>query len=378
MSEDRTDRIETRAVHAASRVDPATGAIAPVLVRSSTFQRDEDGSFPRGYQYGRDGNPNRDAFEHAVADLEGGRAGVAFASGNAASTAILQLAAGGHIVTGDEGYMGTRKILQELTEPLGIRYSQVDTSDGQAVSDAIRDDTRLVWIETPANPSLRISDIADLAQRAHARGALLVCDNTFASPVLQRPIEHGADLVMHSATKYLGGHSDLIAGIVISADEGDTLARLRRYQTLGGAVPSPADCWLLQRSLQTLALRVGRATENATALASILVGHPEVLEVMHPSLPSHPGHALASRQMDGPGAMLSFRVRGGRERAIAVVAAARLFVRATSLGGVESLIEHRASIEGEGTPVPDDLIRLSVGIEHVDDLAADLRAAIEH
>ncbi|BCX03289.1 MAG: cystathionine gamma-synthase [Candidatus Roseilinea sp.] len=371
-------KIETLAVHAGREVEPATRAITPSITLSTTFERAADGAFPGGHIYTRNSNPNRDALERALAALEGGAVAVAFASGNAATSAVLQaLAPGDHVIASTETYYGTRAVLTGALRRWGLQADFVDMTDPANVARAMRPATRLVWVETPSNPRLQLTDIAAAAEIAHAGGARLVCDNTFATPILQQPLALGADLVVHSTTKYIGGHSDVLGGCVVARADDDFVQRVRAYQVFGGAAPSPFDCWLLLRSLPTLPYRVRAQSEGALRVAAFLAAHPRVTCVHHPGLPTHPGHALARRQMQGGfGGMLSFQVQGGEAEAMAVAAQVRLITRATSLGGVESLIEHRASVEGPETPTPRDLLRLSVGLEHPDDLIADLAQAL--
>jgi cystathionine gamma-synthase len=371
-------KIETTAVHAGREPDPATGALREPIQLSTTFERAADGSYPQGYFYSRSGNPNRTTLEQAIAALERGSDAVAFASGSAATLAAFTLGVpGGRIVCSSDCYHGTAKQLREILPQWGVRAEFVDTTDLGAIERALEPGASLLWVETPSNPLLRISDLAALAELAHARGALFGCDNTFASPVLQQPFAHGADLVMHSSTKYLGGHSDVLGGIVVVRQAGPVLARLREFQSAGGGVPSPFDCWLLLRSLATLPLRVRAQSANAAAVAGFLESDPRVERVHYPGLESHPGHALAARQMQGGfGAVVSVQVPGGATEALAVVSRVRLFTRATSLGGVESLIEHRASMEGHLSQTPPNLIRMSVGLEHPADLIADLDQAL--
>ena len=372
-------KFETLAVHAGRTPDPATGAVREPIHLSTTFERAPDGSYPHGHTYTRAGNPNRAALERAVAALEaGGVEALAWSSGSAATLAAFELVpAGSRIVCSSDCYHGTAKQLRTLLPARGVTAEFVDTADIEAVARALAQPTAMVWVETPSNPLLRISDLAAIAELAHARGALLACDNTFASPVLQRPFECGADLVMHSTTKYLGGHSDVLGGVLVVREAGVTLERLRDHQATAGAVPSPFDCWMVLRSLPTLPLRVRAQAANALAVARHLVGHPAVSRVHYPGLEDHPGHALAARQMHGGyGSVVSLQVRGGPEAAMAMAGRARVFTRATSLGGVESLIEHRASMEGPLTQTPQDLLRLSIGLEHADDLVADLDAAL--
>lgn len=372
-------KLETLAIHAGRHPDAATGAVAPSPILSTTFARDADGEYPHGHLYSRSGNPGRTALETLLAALERGATAAAFASGSAASLAVFQaLSPGDHVIAPDDVYHGTRTQLRELLARWGLAHSLVDLTDLDAVRAAITPATRLIWAETPSNPLLKICDIAGLAELARAAGATLVVDSTFATPVIQQPLTLGADLVMHSTTKYLGGHSDVLGGALIARNASDPLfGRIRDLQTKGGAVPSPFDCWLLQRSIATLPLRVRAQTANAQAVAEFLAGHPAVERVHYPGLPGHAGHALARRQMPGGfGAMLSFQVRGDRATALAAVGQVKIFTRATSLGGIESLIEHRASVEGPYSTTPPNLLRVSVGLEHAEDLIADLGQAL--
>ena len=369
--------IETLAVHAGRRPDPATGAVMPPIHLSTTFERQADGSYTEGFVYTRSENPNRRALEETLAALDGGAAALAFGSGIAAIAALLQaLAPGDHIILPDDIYFGAGRLVREVLAPQGLQFSVVDMTDLAALAAALRPATRLVWVETPSNPLLKITDIAAAAQIAHGAGALLAVDNTWPSPLGQRPLDLGADVVMHATTKYLGGHSDLLGGALILREPGPLLERLRTVQSLGGAVPSPFDCWLLLRSIRTLPYRMAAHSANAQRVAEFLAGHPAVAVVHYPGLASHPGHEVAARQMQRFGGMLSIQVRGGASAAMAVAARVKLFTRATSLGGVESLIEHRASVEGPHTTTPPDLLRLSIGLEHPDDLIADLDAAL--
>lgn len=372
-----TPRLETLAVHAGGSVDSATGAVMPPIHLSTTFERDPDGGYPRGYVYARNDNPNRASLEQAVAALEGGAAAAAFASGTAAAAAVFQaLAPGDHVIAPDDIYHGTRRLLRELMGGWGLESSFVDTTDPDALRGALRPTTRLVWLETPSNPLLKITDIAAAAGLAREAGALCLVDNTWASPVLQRPLGLGADLVLHSTTKYLGGHSDITGGMIVAASGEGIFQRIRQIQAVAGAVPSPFECWLALRGIRSLPCRMRAHCENAGRVAAFLAGHPGVEAVHYPGLESHPGHRVAAGQMYGFGGMVSFQVRGDEARAMAVAAGTRLFTRATSLGGVESLIEHRASIEGPGSRTPANLLRLSVGLEHPDDLVEDLRQAL--
>jgi cystathionine gamma-synthase len=371
-------KIETLAVHAGREPDPATGALREPIQLSTTFERAADGTYPRGHYYSRASNPNRSSLERALAALEGGADSIAFASGSAATLAAFSLAApGGRIVCSSDCYHGTAKQLREVLPKWGVAAEFVDTTDLAGVARALATPATLLWVETPSNPLLRVSDIAALAGLAHGCGALLACDNTFASPVLQRPLDLGADLVMHSTTKYLGGHSDVLGGALVVRESGATRDRLRDFQGTAGGVPSPFDCWLVLRSLATLPLRVRAQSATAAAVAGFLAGDERVERVHYPGLAAHPGHELAERQMQGGfGAVVSFEVRGGAAAAMQVAARAKIFTRATSLGGVESLIEHRASMEGPHSQTPQGLLRTSIGLEAADDLIADLDQAL--
>jgi len=379
MNKPTKRRIETETVHMGNHIDPHTGAVVPPIVMSTTFAREADGSFPSGYVYTRSDNPNRHALEESLANLEGGARALAFSSGQAATNAVFQmLKSGDHVVIANEAYFGTPKLVREIFSHLGITASYVDMSNLDAVQAAMTAQTKIVWIETPSNPLLTISDIQAISEIAHQYGALLVADNTWASPLVQRPLAHGADIVMHSTTKYISGHTDVLGGALIFARNDEVTARAQMVQTLGGAVPSPFDCWLMMRGIRTLALRVRQQVASAQRVAEFLADHPAIERVNYPGLDSHAGHTIAARQMtNGFGGMLSFHVQGGAEQAMAVAARLQLFTRATSLGGIESLIEHRASIEGPTSTTPQNLLRVSIGIEHVDDLIDDLRQAIQ-
>jgi cystathionine gamma-synthase len=371
-------RFETLAVHAAADPDPTTGAVTPPIHLSTTFERAPDGSFPSGYAYIRDGNPNRSALEQALAQLEGGTSAIAFSSGMAATMAVFQaLSPGDHVVAPLDAYFGTPKLLQEHFLRWGLQVSFVDMTDLAAVQGALKPTTRLVWTETPSNPTISVTDLSAVAGLVRGTGALLACDNTWATPFLQRPLALGYDLVVHSTTKYLSGHSDVMGGVVITREAGPLADRLRSLQVNGGAVPSPFDCWLTLRGIRTLPHRMRAHCANAAAVASFLEGHPRVQRVHYPGLPSDPGHAIALRQMEAPGGMLALVVPGERASALALAARLRLFTRATSLGGPESLIEHRASVEGRSTRAPEGLLRISVGLEHPEDLIADLAQGLE-
>jgi cystathionine gamma-synthase len=369
-------RFETLAVHAGHAVDPATGAIAPPLVLSTTFERAPDGAVDR-YFYSRLGTPNRTALETCLAALEGGAAAAAFASGAAATMSILQaLAPGDHVVAPADAYHGTTIILRDILGPWGLAATFVDMADPREVKQAMQPRTRLVWVETPSNPLLRVSDIARIAEIAHAGGARCLIDNTWASPVLQHPFALGADLALHSTTKYLAGHCDVLSGAVVARADDQFFQRVRLIQLQGGAVAPPFDCWLVLRGIRTLPYRMRAHCANARRVAEFLARHPRVEAVHFPGLPSHPNHAVAARQMADFGGMLSFQVRGGKSEALRVAAGLRIILRATSLGGPDTLIEHRASIEPPEKGTPENLLRLSVGLEHPDDLIEDLAQAL--
>jgi cystathionine gamma-synthase len=370
-------RFETLAVHAAAEPDPRTGAVTAAIQMSTAFQRAADGTFPSGFAYIRDANPNRRALEEAMAALEGGASAVAFASGMAATMAVFQaLAPGDHVVAPLDAYFGTPKLLREHFVPWGLEVTFADMTDVAAVRAAIRPKTRLIWTETPSNPTIAVTDLGAIAAIAKPAGALLACDNTWATPFLQQPFTLGADLVMHSTTKYLSGHSDVMGGVVVAREAGPVAERLRSVQVDGGAVPSPFDSWLVLRGIRTLPWRMRAHCSNAATVAAFLSEHPRVERVHYPGLRGDQGYSVASRQMSAAGGMLSFVVPGGRARAFDVAARLRLFTRATSLGGPESLVEHRASVEGATSRAPEGLLRLSIGLEHSDDLIADLRQAL--
>jgi cystathionine gamma-synthase len=377
---------ETRAVHAGQEPDPASGAVVTPITLSTTFAQEGVGGH-RGYEYSRSGNPTRAALEACVASLEGARHGLAFASGLAAEDNVLRLLSpGDRIVLGNDAYGGTFRLIAKVFGPVGYPWTAVDLTDLDALRDGWSYDTRIVWLETPTNPLLTCIDIAAVAEIAHERGALVVVDNTFATPYLQQPLAHGADIVVHSATKYLGGHSDVVGGF-LALDDDELAERLRFTQNAAGAVPAPFDCYLVLRGVKTLALRMQRHCENARAVVDLLLGHPAVERVLYPQLPDHPGHAAAARQMLDFGGMVSFTLRpgargDGEAMALELVRRTRLFTLAESLGAVESLIEHpgkmtHASAAGSPLEVPGSLVRLSVGVESAADLVADLAEALD-
>ena len=369
-------KIETLAVHAGHDIDPATGAVATPIYLSTTFERDVDGTYSRGFMYARNNNPNREALERGISALEGGAVAAAFASGTGATMSIFQaLAPGDHVLAHVDAYYGTSRLIREIFQRWGLEADFVDMSDLAAVKKSLKTKTKLAWAETPSNPLLKIVDLAAVSEIVHDAGALFVCDNTWA-PVLQRPFDLGADLILHSTTKYFGGHCDVLGGIVVAKTENDFVQRIRSIQYEGGAVPSPFDCWLILRGVRTLPWRMRAHSENAMKIADFLASHARVGRVHYPGLRSHPAHKIAAKQMSMFGGMLSFEVKDGTDAAMSVTAKTKIFTRATSLGGVESLIEHRASIEGPGTTSPEGLLRLSIGLENADDLIEDLDQAL--
>ena len=378
--ERHTLAFETTAIHAGQDPDPAYGAVAVPIYQTSTYAQEAVGKH-RGYDYARTGNPTRTALQTAIAALEGGHGALCFASGMAAqATFFYLLRPGDHVVLGNDVYGGTYRLIARVLAGWGVAFDAVDLGDPDALAAALRDTTRVVWVETPSNPLLKIVDIRRVADAAHAAGAWCVVDNTFASPYLQRPIELDADVVVHSTTKYLGGHSDVVGGALVTTDP-ELHERLAFLQNSAGAVPGPFDAFLVLRGLKTLAVRMEAHCRNAEAVAAMLAAHPKVARVHYPGLPSHPGHEIAARQMRRFGGMVSFEC-DTEERALEVCRRTRLFFLAESLGGVESLIEHpgrmtHASVAGSPLEVPPTLVRLSVGIEHPDDLALDLRQALD-
>ena len=373
---------ETLAIHAGQEADPQTGAVVTPIYQVSTYKQDGVGGLRGGYEYSRSANPTRTALEENLAALDGGRRGLAFASGLAAEDCLLRTVTkpGDHIVIPNDAYGGTFRLFAKVLSRWGVEWSVADTHDPASVRAQVRPNTKVIWVETPSNPLLGITDVAAVAQIAHDSGALLVVDNTFASPYLQQPLALGADVVVYSTTKYMGGHSDVVGGALVTgnAELGDDLAY---HQNAMGAVAGPFDAWLVMRGIKTLGVRMDRHSENAARVAEFLSSHAKVAEVLYPGLPSHAGHEVAAKQMKAFGGMVSFRHKDGEEAAVQVCNRARLFTLGESLGGVESLIEHpgrmtHASAAGSALEVPADLVRLSVGIESVDDLLADLAEAL--
>lgn len=369
-------KIETIAIHTGNKIDGNTRAAIQPITLSSTFERGEDGGYPGGFMYSRIDNPNRKSLENVVAKLEGAEDAAAFSSGNAAGAAVFQaLGAGSHIIAPDDMYHGLRNQLLQVFEGI-VEVSFIDLANINAIKNAIRQNTRLIWVETPSNPLLKISDLKAISELAKSKDILLACDNTFSTPVFQKPLELGCDLVMHSTTKYFGGHSDVIGGVLACRKNDDLWKKIKNVQVLSGAVPSPFDCYLTVRGIKTLPYRMRAHAQNAAIIAAFLDSHDKVEKVFYPGLKEHPGHDIAKSQMSDYGGMLSFLIKGGAAEARQFVNSVKIFTQATSLGGVESLIEHRASIEGPDTKTPQNLIRISVGLEHSEDLIQDLNQAL--
>ncbi len=369
-------RTETIAIHAGNHADKSTGAVIEPIVMSTTFERNAEGGYDSGYIYSRAANPNRTSLENVLAKLENGVDAASFSSGNAAGMAVFQsLSPGTHIIAPDDMYHGLRNQLKNLFAGI-LEFDFIDMNDPAILNAHIKSNTGLIWIETPSNPLLKITDIKKVVNIAAQKNIKVVCDNTFATPICQQPLALGADLVMHSSTKYFGGHSDLMGGVLITAEKNEWWQKIRQVQEMGGAIPSPMDCYLLTRSIKTLPYRVRGHVHNAQLLAEFLERHPKVEQVMYPGLPSHPLHQIAKEQMTGFGGVLSFCIKGDETDAMRVVNSLKIFTQATSLGGVESLIEHRASIEGPDTKTPFNLLRVSVGLEHIDDLIEDISQAL--
>src|SRR3989440_7256649 len=370
-------KIETKAVHVGHHVEPGTRDVTPAIHLSTTFQKAADGSLPGGYIYSRTNNPNRAALEDALASVEEAAAAVAFSSGNAATASVFQaLSPGDHVIAGEDVFYGTAVLLNDLLKPWGLNSTLVNMTDLKALERAVTPSTRVIWVETPSNPLLNITDIRAVAALAKKANALVACDNTWATPALQLPLQLGADVVMHSVTKYLSGHSDVLSGALVFKEESDFYGKVRAIQTNGGAVPSPFECWLTLRGLQTFPYRIRAQSETALQIAEFLSRQPAIEAVHYPGLPGHPGHKIAAGQMSSFGGMLSIQVKGGKPEAMKLAGSVKLFTHATSLGGPHSLIEHRASVEGSKTRTPQNLLRLSIGLEHADDLIADLEQAL--
>jgi cystathionine gamma-synthase len=370
-------KMETLAVHAAAAPDAVTGSVAPPLHLSSTFVHGPATEDLHGYIYIRDKNPTQDRLEAALGALEGGEDCLVFSSGMGAAAGFFQsLEPGSHVIIPEDVYVHVRDVAAKFFAGWQLEYSTVDTQSPAAIAAAIRPNTKAIWAETPSNPQMKIMDIAAVAKIAHAAGAVLAVDNTFATPVLQRPFEFGADVVMHSTTKYCGGHSDVQGGCLVFQERGRLYERALDVRTILGAVSSPFNSWLILRGLRSLPCRMERHSANAMAVAKALAQAKQVERVFYPGLPDHPGHEVAARQMKQYGGMISILVRGGQEEAVRVVSRVKLFLPATSLGGVESLIEHRYSAEGSSSSSPKNLLRLSIGLEHPDDLIADLTQAL--
>jgi len=367
---------ETIAIHAGNLTRSTTGDVTPPISLSTTFFRDDTGGYPGGHMYSRVSNPNRSALEKVMAELEKGVEACAFSSGNTAGMSVFQaLNPGSHIIAPDDMYWGFKKQLQSIFAGI-LEIDFIDLTTIDHIASYIKSNTVMIWIETPSNPLLKVTDIAAIAAITKKHNLILACDSTFASPCFQNPIDQGADIVMHSSTKYIGGHSDVLGGILVTAAKTDFWEKIRNIQQVGGAVPSPFDCFLLLRSIKTLPYRMKGHAENGMALAKYLESNPQIHAVYYPGLPSHPQHEIAKKQMRGFSGMLSILVKGDAANARRVVNTVKLFTQATSLGGVESLIEHRASVEGPDTKTPQNLIRISVGLEHIDDLIADLKQAL--
>ncbi|MEJ5995852.1 aminotransferase class I/II-fold pyridoxal phosphate-dependent enzyme [Pedobacter sp. Du54] len=369
-------KLETKAIHTLHNLKAATGDVSMPISLSTTFFRGEDGGYPGGHQYSRVSNPNRAALENVLSALEGGVDTCTFSSGNTAGMAIFQaLEPGSHVIAPDDMYWGFKKQLQSIFAST-LMFDFVDLTQPEHIYASIRPETKMIWVETPSNPLLKITDIEAIGRICKENTLIFACDSTFASPILQNPIALGADIVMHSTTKYIGGHSDVLGGSLTTANINPFWDKIKNIQQIGGAVPSPFDCFLLLRSLKTLSYRIKGHCENARKLAHYLDNHPKVEFVYYPGLVSHPQHDVAKKQMKDFGGMLSILVKGGAENAKKVVNSVHIFAQATSLGGVESLIEHRASVEGPETKTPQNLIRISVGLEHIDDLIDDLGRAL--
>lgn len=377
LPDKRSMKIETIAIHAGNETDKGNQAVIQPITLSTTFERAADGTYPSGYIYSRSNNPNRNSLENVLAKLENGAAAAAFSAGNAAGMTVFQsLAPDSHLICPDDMYHGLRNLLKQVFCNI-LEFDFIDLGDLNLLERKIKHNTKLIWMETPSNPLLKIIDIAAIVAIAQKTSVKTVCDNTFATPILQRPLDLGVDVVMHSTTKYLGGHSDVLGGALIAREANDWWIKLKQIQEMGGAIPSPFDCYLTTRGIKTLPYRMKGHVENALKVAAFLENHPHVERVFYPGLPSHPQYEIAQKQMLSGGGMLSFLVKGGAKEALQVVNQVKIFTQATSLGGVESLIEHRASVEGPDTKTPQNLIRVSVGLENPEDLIEDLTAALQ-
>ncbi len=370
-------RFETKAIHSGIDIENPNPDVVPPIHRSTVFEHRKEGHQDGDLNYTRAANPNRLRLEHLLADLEDGSEAAAFSSGVAAATAVFQsLQPGDHVLMPADVYAGNRQLINDVMTPWGLEVDFIDMTDLNIIEESIREETQLIWIETPSNPMLNITDIKAVSNLAHEHGAITCVDNTWPSPLNQQPLNLDADLVLHSTTKYLGGHSDILGGAVISKRSDAMMERIRNLQITMGAVPSPQDCWLLNRSIRTLPYRMRGHNKNADRLARFLQNHPKVEKVFYPGLETHAGHEIAKQQMSGFGGMISFLIDGGKDEALQIVAGSELISRATSLGGVESTWEHRRSSEGEDSETPQNLIRISVGLEHPDDLLEDLEQAL--
>ena len=368
---------ETKAIHAGQGVDASSSAVNFPIYLSTTFEKNTDGTYPNGHMYSRYTNPNRAALENCLTELEGGVACACFSSGSAAMMTILQsLLPGDHVIVPDILYFGISELMKKIFAPLGIEFDFIDMSNLTLVKESVKPTTKLIIAETPSNPQITLTDISAVADIAHEANALLIVDNTIATPILQSPIALGADMVVHATTKYIAGHSDVLGGAIITAKENDRWEKIVYIQQMGGAVPSPFECWLSLRGIQTLGYRMNAMVKSATTIAEWLDNHDKVEKVLYPGLPSNEGYELAKKQMKGAGALLSFLVKGAEEEAISLTNKLKLITRATSFGGTHSLIEHRASVEAEGSLTPRNLLRFSVGLEHTDDLINDLNQAL--
>jgi cystathionine gamma-synthase len=371
-------KIETLAIQTTLSHDANAGAVVAPIYLSTTFEREADGSYQHEHVYSRASNPNRQALEKSLAEIENGAVALSFSSGMAATTALFQsLKSGDHIIMPDDLYYATSVLVEEVFGQWGLTLTKVDMTDLEEIKKAIQPNTKLLWVETPSNPQLKITDIQAVADLAHSIGALVAVDNTWATPIMQRCFDLGVDVVMHSTTKYFGGHSDILSGALVFKEAGELSTKIATIQKLTGAVSSPFDCWLLSRGIKTLPLRVKAQTANAMKLAEYLSTHPQIEAVHYPGLPSHPQHEIAKKQMKGGfGGMLSVQVKGDAKNAMALTGKLKLFTTATSLGGVESLIEHRKSVESADSPTPENLLRVSVGIEDIEDLIEDWKIAL--